>query len=166
MTTIFYCNIYIYILVVWVKSLVTFYCLILVTRSTIRQFRVLLSRSWRWRTSMWDTSFAWYSPRATHRICFADFEHSLGIRAFRLTLPWSTRFLQTDLDFFNDLFTVLWSTVPSSFKSHMKWSNAQCVNTPTTTILPTTAGTFHGLNCFGHVIYAPQTNTYPNIAKF
>ena len=32
-------------------------------------------------------------------------------------------------------------------------------------LLPTTVGTVHGLNCFSHVIYAPQINTYQNIVK-
>ena len=47
----------------------------------------------------------------------------------------------------------------------MEWSNAQHVSTPTTMILPTTVGTLHSLNCFGHIIYAPQTSMYQNIAK-
>ena len=44
----------------------------------------------------------------------------------------------------------------AAFKSHAKWSNAQCVSTQTTMILPTKVGTFHGLKCFGHVIYVQQ----------
>ena len=32
-------------------------------------------------------------------------------------------------------------------------------------MLSTTVGTFHGLNCFGHVIYIPQTIMYQNIDK-
>ena len=46
------------------------------------------------------------------------------------------------------------------FKSHMEWSNAQHVSTSTTTMLPTTVGTFNGLNCFGYMIHAPQTSTH------
>ena len=41
----------------------------------------------------------------------------------------------------------------ATYKKHTKWSNAQQVNTPTTTILPITTGTCYGLNCFGHMIY-------------
>ena len=47
----------------------------------------------------------------------------------------------------------------------MGWSNEQHVNTPNTTILSTTVGNFHGLNCFVHMIYAPQTRIYQNIPK-
>ena len=47
--------------------------------------------------------------------------------------------------------------IPSN---HADWSNA-----PTITILPTTTGTYHGLNCFSHMIYMPQTSMYKNIAK-
>ena len=36
----------------------------------------------------------------------------------------------------------------------------------TTMILSTTVGTSHSLNCFGRVIYMPQSITYQNIAKF
>ena len=39
------------------------------------------------------------------------------------------------------------------FKLHKKWSYAQHINTPTTTILPTTVGIYHGLNCFGVYTY-------------
>ena len=52
-----------------------------------------------------------------------------------------------------------------AFKSHTEWSNAQHVSTPITMILPTTVSTFHGLNCFGHVIYELQTSLYQNIVK-
>ena len=34
-----------------------------------------------------------------------------------------------------------------------------------TTTVPTTLGIYHGLNCFGYVIYAPQTIPYQNNAK-
>ena len=47
----------------------------------------------------------------------------------------------------------------------MEWSNAQCVNTPTTMILSTMVGIYFGLNYFSHIIYAPQINMYQNIAK-
>ena len=53
-----------------------------------------------------------------------------------------------------------------ALKSRMEWSNVQHASALTTTILLTTAGTFHGLNYFGHVVYALQTTTYyQNIAK-
>ena len=38
-------------------------------------------------TELWDAKLAWYSPRATRRICLYDFGHSLGIHTFRPT--WS-----------------------------------------------------------------------------
>ena len=44
----------------------------------------------------------------------------------------------------------------------MEQTDAQRVSALTTTITPTTAGSF---NFFGHVTYAPQTFTYQNIAK-
>ena len=50
-----------------------------------------------------------------------------------------------------------------AFKSHTEWINAQRVSAPTTTLLPTTTGTYYRLNCFSHVIYAAQTSTYQNI---
>ena len=46
------------------------------------------------------------------------------------------------------------------FKSRTECINAQCVCTPTTVILPVTAGSSHGLNGFGHMISVPQTSTY------
>ena len=49
-----------------------------------------------------------------------------------------------------------------AFKSHTERSHVPYVST---LILPITVGTFHSLNCFGDVIYMPQTHTYQNIAK-
>ena len=57
--------------------------------------------------------------------------------------------------------TIIWA----AFKSHTEWSIAQRVSAPTTTILPTTAVSLHGLIYFGHWIYAPQTSIYQNTAK-
>ena len=53
----------------------------------------------------------------------------------------------------------------AAFKSHMEWSNAQHVSTPTTMILTTIMATYHSLNCFGHVVYTLQTSLYQNMAK-
>ena len=39
-----------------------------------------------------------------------------------------------------------------ALKSYTLWSNAQHVSAPTTTILLTTAGTFHDFNYFSHMI--------------
>ena len=39
------------------------------------------------------------------------------------------------------------------------------ISSPTTTILPTTVGTFHGLNCFSLLIYILQNSTYLHIVK-
>ena len=44
-------------------------------------------------------------------------------------------------------------------------SNAQHVNTPTTTILPTTVSIFHSLHNIDHIIYVLQTSSYQNIVK-
>ena len=49
--------------------------------------------------------------------------------------------------------------------NYTAWSNAQHVSTPVTTIQLTTTSTFHGLNCFSHIIYVLQTSTYQNIVK-
>ena len=43
--------------------------------------------------------------------------------------------------------------------------NVQHVTPPTTTILPTTAGIFHSLKCFSHLIYVLQTRIWQNITK-
>ena len=43
--------------------------------------------------------------------------------------------------------------------------NTHIIRALTTTIPPTTAGTFHVFDCIGHVIYDLETNTYQNIAK-
>ena len=43
--------------------------------------------------------------------------------------------------------------------------SVQHVSTLSTMILPTIAVTFHGLDCFNHLIYKLQTSTYQNIAK-
>ena len=72
--------------------------------------------------------------------------------------------------------TVLWLSISSwiklccmfiytAYKSHTECSNTQHVSTPTNTILPTTAGNFHSLRCFGHIIYTLQTSTHENIVK-
>ena len=60
---------------------------------------------------------------------------------------------------------VLWHNFPNlfpmlvhlcvSFKSHLEWNNAPMITT----------GTYHGLNCFSHMMCALQTRTYQNIAK-
>ena len=55
--------------------------------------------------------------------------------------------------------------ISMAFKSHIEWSNAQYISTLTTIILPSTAGNYHSLNCFTHMICMPQTSTYQNIAK-
>ena len=49
-----------------------------------------------------------------------------------------------------------WMFICAAFKSHTELNNAQRVGAPTTTILPTTAGTNYGLNFLRHVIYTLQ----------
>ena len=56
--------------------------------------------------------------------------------------------------------------INAAYKSHTGLSNIQYVSTPTTTRLPIAVGTFHGLHCFSHVIYALQTSVYQKIAEF
>ena len=110
-------------------------------------------------------------------------------------LAWLLRFLQPKQNFLNCLITLINWTItfhtlnsflvsvtlwPSwislmrlccaficvAFKSHMKWNNAWDVSTPTTTILATTAGIFHSLNCFSlHVIIEPQASSSKNVVK-
>ena len=46
-----------------------------------------------------------------------------------------------------------------SFQIPTWWSNTQRVSTLTIMIVPTTARTFHDLNCFRYVIYTRQSNT-------
>ena len=41
-------------------------------------------------------------------------------------------------------------------------TSVQHVSVSTTPILPTTEGTYHGLNCFGHLKYSPQISIYQN----
>ena len=56
------------------------------------------------------------------------------------------------------------TTLYMALKLYMNWSNA-CVSIPITMILPTTARTYHNLNCFGHMIFMLQTSMYQNIAN-
>ena len=44
------------------------------------------------------------------------------------------------------------------FKLHKDWSNAYIS-------APTPVGTFHGLNCFGHLTYMLQTRMDQNIVR-
>ena len=60
---------------------------------------------------------------------------------------------------------VLEYVVCLALKLYTVWNNVQIVSALTITILTTTGGYCHSLNFFGHVIYAPRTSTYQNIAK-
>ena len=51
-----------------------------------------------------------------------------------------------------------------TFKSHTEWSNAKRVSTRTITLLPSTGGTYHGLNWFGYVTDVLETRMYQNFA--
>ena len=55
--------------------------------------------------------------------------------------------------------------IETTFKSVTRRSNYEPVKTPTRTKLPTTKGTYYGLNCFDYLIYAQKTNTYQNIGQ-
>ena len=59
---------------------------------------------------------------------------------------------------------LLYTFICAAFKSYVKWSKAH-VRTPTTFILSTTAGTYHCLNCFSHMICSLQTSMYKDIVK-
>ena len=52
-----------------------------------------------------------------------------------------------------------------ALKSFTEWGNIQRVTTLSTNILPSTAGTSHGLNLVDHMIYALKTNTSQNMGK-
>ena len=129
----------------------------------------------------WTAELTWYSPSTTHRISLNDLGHGFGINTFRSSLPCQivdvlttgAKFLRVS-SITQQMFLVasaaLWPNSKSSsinnslytfifatFKSFTAWTNAQCISALTTTILLTTADTFHGLNCFGHVVYALQT---------
>ena len=69
------------------------------------------------------------------------------------------------LDYSRQLHFLFCMFICITFKLCTKWNNALPVSGPTTSILPTTASNCHGLNCFGHMIYAPQTVKSQNIAK-
>ena len=104
---------------------------------------------------------------------------------------WSSRYLSTEQNFCTHQVTVLGSTasllfwwfprgsnsqsissrirqrytfVCVAYNPNMEWCNAQRVCAPTTTTLPTTMSTYHGLNYFTHVIYH-ETSTYKTIAE-
>ena len=134
-------------------------------------------------TRLWDIELTWYSPSAFHWICLNSLEHCLIIHSFKPTGPsltFEVLATQAKLLQLSSYYTkincactfhttnVFGNFVQKTtlhihlygFQNHThEWSNAH-VNKPTT------AGTYHGLNCFDHVIYALQTSTYDqNIAK-
>ena len=113
------------------------------------------------------TELTWYSLILTCQICFDGLKHNLGIYSFRPTWPCPiVEFLATWVKFLQPSSycnAINCTFICAAFKSHMEWSNAH-ISTPTTTILPTTVGTFHCLNCFDHM-YMSQTSMYKNIAK-
>ena len=51
------------------------------------------------------------------------------------------------------------------FDLHTEWSNANYISASITIILPTKVGTFHGMNCFSHMIYMLQTCMLPKYHK-
>ena len=106
-------------------------------------------------------------------------EHDLGFHGFYLSnFAWSSdycivinsafTFCKTNVCLFVCLFELIKDKFFFvSFNFLTEWSNALRVSVPTTTSLPTTAGTFNNVwNHFSHEIYALQTSTfYQNIAK-
>ena len=58
------------------------------------------------------------------------------------------------------------SFISAAFNSHTRWSNAHCFCAPTTTMLPTIANIFYGLNYFGRMISTLKPSTYQNTEKF
>ena len=83
------------------------FCNIFVTKGTVQHLQVLQLKSWKWYTILWDVELSWYSLSATYLIYFYGLEH--GFCTF----------------------------ICITFKSHMKWSNVQCVSAPAAMILPT-----------------------------
>ena len=53
-------------------------------------------------TRLWDAELAWYSPIATRLICLCGWSN----------LAWSSRFLESERNFFKHLLTLLLSTAP------------------------------------------------------
>ena len=142
---------------------------------------MLLPRSWL-RTKL-DVEMS-SSPDTRYLLLagFASMSWSVVLESTVLDLLNLT--LKPVQNFLNHLVTVLWSTptspfaqrmflvasaelwfISAFFESHTKWSNAQCISAPTSTILTTIVGTYNGLNCFGHLTYALQSSTYQNRAK-
>ena len=125
-----------------------------------------------------DAELAWYSPSDTYRICLNGLEHSLGIHSFRPTWLYQiVEVLVTRVKFlepfgycivinWNFLFctkdvfvsTALWLSLTSKsmygFKITHRVKQCVCQRANYHHII---AGTYHGLNCIGQVIYATQT---------
>ena len=67
-------------------------------------------------TGLWDAELAWYSPWATHLVYLNGANQNFAINSLCiLVLAWSSKFLQSEQDFWNDLVTVPWSNAFLSF---------------------------------------------------
>ena len=157
--------------------------------SIIWQLQMLLTRFLRWQTTL-DCEMA--SLPDTLIAEFVSLDWSMVSESTALGLPdlaWSLSVLQPVINctftffitnvfgYFSGIMAHFWTRkvcfhirlhwmfIYVTFKSYMEWSNTHHASTPITTILSTTVSTYHGLNYFGHMVYAPQTSTYQNIAK-
>ena len=139
-------------------------------------------------TGLWGAKFAWCSPKATLQIYFYGLEHSFRIHAYKPTWPCSPSKTASTISLLNcnqprlylsnnKILGGWFRKVIAQFKLIKKifriklrctficatfrsdtYCNTLSVSAPTTTILPTTAATYHILNCLSLMIYAPQTN--------
>ena len=120
---------------------------------------------------LWNIELAWYSLSATHQICRYGLKCSLKIHGFR---PVCT-YLIVNFSFYNCAFTFCTINISGcfwirlccmficvAFKFHTEWRDThQHTNYHNTTRYSRYP---HGLNCFGHMMYAQQTSIYQNIA--
>ena len=92
------------------------FCKIFVTWSPVRLYRMLLLRSWRWRTTRncKMLELARCSPRATRWICLCGSEFGFRIHGFRPIWPWLI--IEIHAHSLNYMFTVLWSTAHPPFE--------------------------------------------------
>ena len=141
-------------------------------------------------TRQWDAELAWYCSSATHWICLYSttlestlfvlpdtslqpklkfFEPSGYSTAFKLCLhQLNNKYLWALPQYFGPVWTLKYKFQNQtmlhvhlfSFQIRRWLKHAQHVSKPISTILLITVGIFHGFNCFGHMIYGPQTSAY------
>ena len=106
------------LLIVTVMRVSQKFCKILLTWSIIQHLSILLKRSWRWQITL-DCEMPSLSDTLWMLLAgFASMAWSMASEPLVLGLPFlalSLRFLQTNQNIVNHLFTILWSTAPSFF---------------------------------------------------